>query len=210
MIMERLWLEDKKFITRKEIEKLARKLGKEYLDVVKYLLRKGYLVRIFRGIFYVKSLEELKLGKIEKNFFEILSEGLKLKDVNNWYFGLETALRLNNLTHEYFVLDTVINDKIFRAKPMKIGGHKIRFIKTKPNLIFGIKKKGATRFSDVEKTLLDFIYFGKYSSLKEREIYNKIKDITSFCDKKKIMFYAKRYPKSITSFLRKWKIVRNL
>ena len=49
------------------------------------------------------------------NYFEIIKNGLIIKGVKKWYFGLETALKLNNMTNEYFTIDYVVNDSIFRV-----------------------------------------------------------------------------------------------
>ena len=118
LIVEKLARDNKKFILAEEIKDYCRKLSLKYIPTIKYLIRNKYIARVFRGIFYIYSIEERKLGKSEMNSFEILKEALKLKGVKNWYFGLETGLKFNNLTHEYFTIDYVLNDKIFRAKPI--------------------------------------------------------------------------------------------
>jgi len=129
LIVEKLARDNKKFILAEEIKDYCRKLSLKYIPTIKYLIRNKYIARIFRGIFYVYSIEERKLGKSEMNSYEILKEALKLKGVKNWYFGLETGLKFNNLTHEYFTIDYILNDKIFRAKPIIIMGRKIKFYK---------------------------------------------------------------------------------
>ena len=78
-----------------------------------------YIIRIFRGIFYVKSLEEIKYKKVKYNHLELVAKGLELKGVKHWYFGLHTALKLNNATHEYFTIDYVITDSFYRNKPIE-------------------------------------------------------------------------------------------
>ena len=39
------------------------------------------MVRIFRGIFYVKSLDEIKLGKSKYNHIDLVAKGLELREV---------------------------------------------------------------------------------------------------------------------------------
>ena len=129
LIVEKLARDNKKFILAEEIKDYCRKLSLKYIPTIKYLIRNKYIARIFRGIFYVYSIEDRKLGKSEMNSYEILKEALKLKGVKNWYFGLETGLKFNNLTNEYFTIDYILNDKIFRAKPIIIMGRKIKFYK---------------------------------------------------------------------------------
>ena len=53
LIVEKLAIDNKKFIVVDEIKDYCRKLSLNYLPTIKYLLRNKYLARIFRGIFYV-------------------------------------------------------------------------------------------------------------------------------------------------------------
>ncbi len=97
---------------------------------------------------------------------ELVARGITLKGVKDWYFGLHSALKINNMTHEEFGIDEVISSEIFRAKPIKIVGHKFRFNKVSKKLLgFGVIENGALRYSDREKTILDFIYFWRYNGI---------------------------------------------
>src|SRR3989344_6546271 len=93
LIVEKLARSEKKFTTSEELKGDCRKLSINYLVTIKYLIRHKYLARIFKGIFYVYSLNESNLGKSEMTFYEVISEAMKIKSVKNWYFGLETALK---------------------------------------------------------------------------------------------------------------------
>ena len=198
LIVEKLAWDNKKFITSDEIKDYCRKLSLEYLTTIKYLLRNKYLARVFRGIFYVYSIEERKLGKSEMNSFEILKEALKIKGVKNWYFGLETGLKFNNLTHEYFVIDYVINNMIFRAKPIIIMGRKVKFYKLSPKMFsFGIIKKNIN-YSDSEKTILDLLYLKHYSKEEFEEIAEELSKI-------KLLNYAKNYNKRVINIVKELK-----
>ncbi len=160
-----------KIITRKEIDRIAEKYEFNKTSLRKLLLNKGYLITIFRGIYYLKSYEEKKFNTIKYSPYELLSKGLEIKKVK-WYFGLNTAIKLLNLTHEVFPINIVINDNFNRMKPMKIVGTSFFFIKIKPSLFFGIDKiktenKIILNHSNVEKTILDFIYLKKNINIKE-------------------------------------------
>ena len=109
------------FLKSDELKGYCNTLSLDYDNTVRYFISRGYLLRIFRGVFYVRSFDELKLGKTKYSHLELVSKGLELKGVKNWYFGLYTSLKLNNMTHEHFVIDYVISDKIFRDRPMKIA-----------------------------------------------------------------------------------------
>jgi len=196
LIAEKLARNNKKLIESDEIKDYCKKLSLDYLPTIKYLIRNKYLARIFRGIFYVYSIEERKLGKSEMNSFDILKEALKIKGVENWYFGLETGLKFNNLTHEYFTIDYIINDKLFRAKPITIMGRKVKFYKLKPKLLsFGIIKKNFN-YSDSEKTLLDLLYLNHYGK-------EEFEEIAETLSKTKLLKYAKNYNKKVLNIVNK-------
>lgn len=201
LLVKKIALNKEKFLTREELRDYSKTLKISYESAIRYLISNNYLVRIMRGVFYILSVEEKKLKKIDISYFDAIKKALKIKKVKNWYFGLETALKLNNVTHEHFTETTVISDKIYRAKPFKIIGHSTRFIKIKRNLLkFGIMKKRAIH-SDIEKTLLDMIYFGRYNNLTEFEIKNKISGYVKYCSKAKLIEYSMYYPKTVKKII---------
>lgn len=201
LLIEKLILEKKKIVTRIDIANYCKRLNLKYSSVISYLLSNKYLVRIMRGIFYVKGVEERKMRRIDLSYLEAIREALKIKKVDMWYFGLETALKMNNLTHEYFVIDFILSDKIYRANAFTILGHKVKFLKVKKELLsFGIKKESVP-YSDIEKTILDIAYFGKYNNLSDDSIKNKIAEYLPNCKKSKLKEYYKYYPKSIRTII---------
>ncbi len=206
LIMKRLWIEKRKFVKSEELKALCKELNKDYTRTINYFLARKYLIRIFKGIFYVRSIEEIKFDKIDTSHLDLVTSGLKLKGIKNWYFGLYTALKLNNLTHEYFTVDYIINDKIFRAKEVNIAGYKIKFIKIKPSLIFGIKEKNNIRFSNVEKTILDFIYIERYRSIPEDKILLDVSEFIPKANKTKVFEYLEKYPKTVSEIIERERI----
>ena len=205
LIIKRLLLEKRKFVLADELKILCKELGKDYTSAISYLFRRKYLVSIFRGVFYVRSLEEIKFDTLDISHLDLVATGLELKEIKNWYFGLHTALTLNNLTHEYFAVDTVINDTVFRAETADIAGHKFKFIKIKPALIFATKKKNNISFSDIEKTILDFIYLGKYRSVPDEKIMLDVSEFMELANTEKILNYLEKYPKSVRKIVEKIK-----
>jgi len=201
LLVKKIALNKEKFLTREELRDYSKTLKISYESAIRYLISNNYLVRVMRGVFYILSVEEKKLKKIDISYFDAIKKALKIKKVKNWYFGLETALKLNNVTHEHFTETTVISDKIYRAKPFKIIGHSTRFIKIKRSLLkFGIMKKRVIH-SDIEKTLLDMIYFGRYNNLTEFEIKNKISEYVKYCSKAKLIEYSMCYPKTVKKII---------
>ena len=65
---------------------------------------------------------------------------------------------------------------------------------------FGIIKNKFP-YSDPEKTILDKIYLGIYNGLTDSIIKNNIIEYFDECDKKKLINYAKHYPKSVSRFI---------
>ena len=165
-----------KILTRKDFDSLATKYKFDKDILRRVMLNKGYLITVFRGVYYLKGYEEKKLNLIRYSAYELLSLGLEKKGIK-WYFGLNTALKFLGLTHEVFPINIVINDKFNRTKPMKIAGSSFFFVKLKPSLFFDIKKEKTGNniflyFSGLEKTLLDMIYLKKEVDIKEYK-FNK-------------------------------------
>src|SRR4030043_1856122 len=197
LLLKKLRMDKKEFVTSDELKGYCKSMGLSYAKTIKYFVYRGYLTRIFKGIFYVKPLDEFKLGKAKYNHLELVAKGLELKGIKNWYFGLYTALKLNNMTHEHFAIEYVISDKVFRAKPIKITGIKFRFVKLKPSLFtFGIIKNGLRYFTP-EKTILDFVYRWRYNGIPKEKIAADVSEWSENLSKLKVKEYSKHYPKTI-------------
>ena len=200
-LIEKMRLSENKIVTREELVRDCKKLNIKYEHAIGYLLKHAYLVKILRGIFYIKSLEERSYKKIAMPYTEAIARALYLKGVKNWYFGLESAIKLNNLTHEHIVVETIVSDTIYRNRPLRVLDHTIKFIKAKKDLFsFGITK-GDIPHSDVEKTILDMIHLDKYNGRKDTAMRNKITEYLDHADRAKILKYSKHYSKSVQTFI---------
>jgi predicted transcriptional regulator of viral defense system len=197
LLLKKLRMGEKDFVISAELKRYCKSMGLSYETSIKYFVYRGYLTRIFKGIFYVKSLDEVKMGKSKYSHLELVAKGLELKGVKNWYFGLYTALKLNNMTHEHFAVEYVVNDKLFRPKPMNIAGYKYKFIKLASRLLkFGITEN-KLRYSDAEKTILDFIYTWRYNGVPKEKITLDVSEWTKNLSGEKIRKYAINYPKTV-------------
>jgi len=165
IILKKIHFDGREFITSTEIKSYCNSLNLDYENIIRYLIRRKYFIRIFKGIFYARDWEEIKNKSIKYSHFELVSKGLELKGVKYWYFGLYTALKLNNATHEYFTIDYVITDSLYRNKPITINNRKFKFHKLKPSLLKVGIIESKFRYSDLEKTILDFIYLWIYNNL---------------------------------------------
>ncbi|WP_460041725.1 type IV toxin-antitoxin system AbiEi family antitoxin domain-containing protein [Thermococcus atlanticus] len=111
-----------------------------------------------------------------------------------WYFGLYTALRLNGVTYEYYSRLFVVTPAITRPKPVKILGENVQFVKLKKSLLgFGVVKSGEIQYSDLEKTLLDFIYLKRYN--KRLNANAVVREYIASAKAEKLIEYSRAYPK---------------
>ena len=201
MVMRMLLRENREFVTSEELRDICKRLGINYESAIRHLVPRGYLVRVFRGIFYVKSLEENHLGKTRYSSRELVAKGLEMKCVKHWYFGLSTALVLNNMTHERFSVDYVLNDVIQRNRSMDIAGHEFIFKKIKPSLLdFGVINE-SVRYSDPEKTILDMVYIDRYGGVSPKRTKLNISEYLGDINSEKIRNYAESYPLSVSKFI---------
>ncbi len=197
LLLKKLAIDKKEFTTSEELKKYCKATGISYEITIRHLVSRGHIVRIFKGIFYIKTPEEAKFNKSKYSHLELVAKGLELKGVKNWYFGLYTALKFNNLTHESFAIDYVVNDKLLRSKPINIAGYKFKFIKLTPKLLdFGIIENNL-QYSDPEKTILDFIYTWRYNGIPKEKIALDISEWAKNLSSKKIKKYAANYPKTV-------------
>jgi predicted transcriptional regulator of viral defense system len=202
LLLKKLRIDGKEFVKDDDLRRYCKTMDLDYTAAVKYLSVHGHLVRVFRGIFYVKTPDEEELGRTRYTPLELVAKGLELKDVKNWYFGLNTALKLNNMTHEHYAIDYVVSDKLFRAKPIGIAGYKFRFVKLSPRLLgFGVKIDGV-RYSDPEKTVLDFVYTWRYNGVPKEKILLDIKEWSGILSKTTLRKYSENYPKTVRGIVK--------
>jgi predicted transcriptional regulator of viral defense system len=198
LLLKKLMIENKEFVTSGELKEYCKSTRVSYVSAVRYFIKKRYIVRIFRGVFYLKSLEELKLGRSRYSHLELVSKGLEIKGIKNWYFGLHSALKLNNMTHEHFSIEEVVSDSIFRRKPVSIAGYSFRFVKLSSRLLgFGVVDEGGIRHSDPEKTILDFVYVWRYNGIPSGKIISDASEWSRGTSRARLLEYARNYPQTV-------------
>lgn len=186
---------DKTVVTSDEIHEAAKRLGKDPQNTVRHLRREGYLVPLFKGYYYVRSPEELKLGDPRYNPLEFFALAANAKGIGTWYFGLHTALSLNGMTHEDRREETVISDDLYRINGVKIGTKRFVVRKWTSDLTrFGITERGLIRYSDPAKTVLDFAYLDHWNKRKGRAPTRAWVDHLAKVDSETLDSYLDRYP----------------
>ena len=195
IIWEKFLVDNRKIVTSGEIGELSDEILKDTNQVIDYLQRNRYIVRILKGIFYVKSLEERERKKYDNSLYEMVAMALQKKGVKNWYYALETALKLNTMTHEYYMIDYLITDSYRTTKVIKILDTSFKFIKRgKEHFRQGIKREKRIRYSDPEKTVLDLAY-RDYLKTKNEKIYlPTIAEYKDSIDHNRVKNYLIYYP----------------
>ena len=201
--VNRFWLyllgKEKKVLTKEEVSERYDEFQNMWKDKkndfekVFDSLRKTRIKYIFHKKWYVLSKEEfedLKNNKFEE--YELIFRFLEYLKIP-YYIGLSSAKYLNKLIWQSLKVVYVINTE-FKLK-RKIGSTEIKLIKFPKELIIKIalnKTNKGIPYSDIEKTLLDEIYYKKGRlpitdyNLEELNI-EKIKAYLAFYSKYKII-----------------------
>jgi len=200
MAWRRLLVEGRQYVTEGELRPLCAEMGRGYDSVVHYLQVHGYIVRVFRGVFYVKSADERERGYVRPDIHTLIARALELRGVGRWYFALETALKLNGMTHEYYTLGTVVTGSYRTTKAIGIAGFRFRFLKWRRRMLgSGVVARKGLRFSDPEKTVLDLVfrrgYEGGARGRLDRPWAGRLLDQHGdSIDRKRLLGYLEMYP----------------
>ena len=196
----------KKVIDAKELKEICKRYKFKYVETKKLLLITKSITPIFRGIYYVKDYNEKKTGILKYAPIELVSEGLRKKGIN-WYFGLHTAIKMLGLTHEVFTVRYIINDRYAETKTLNLGGSKFIFKKMKPSLFFGIRRRKTDNkiiinYSNLEKTILDFLYFYKKRGKPNSVLSGTLREYEEELNINKLLRYAREYPTLVKRFVK--------
>lgn len=202
-ILKNLRQNGKEFVTAEELKDYGKQLYFNYRNLIKYLISHNYILKIFDDLFYVKTFDEIEKKRLRYSILEIMAKSLEAKGIKCWYYGIYTALTLLKLNSDHqdkFIY--LINNKILKNKPIIILDHQFRFLRLKDIFFnFGIIKK-EIKYSDLEKTVLDFIYLWKYNRIHKQKIIINISKFLNRISEEKILEYSQNYPKSNRRILR--------
>ncbi len=205
-IIDKLRMNSEKVISKKEIIDIINEYSKLYkvkvnlISLWTYLRKDNYIKRILGDYYYIYSLEERYHHYCRHSEEEMVYIVLKKMQIK-WYLGLENALKENKITWQALNAISIINNYFSGLK--KFGNSKFKFIKTKDNKFrFGLIKKRTNNgviyfYSDLEKTYLDYVYY----SYKGKNIKILKKNMEFKINQKKIVEYAKYYPKRIQELI---------
>jgi len=162
---------------------------------IRLIINKNRTRKNYTHLFVHNSIKSGRIKKVVKGFYTILEDPtVTVFCFKPAYIGLQDALSLHNLwSQESNVV--VITVKKVRSGIRRILDSNIIVRRINPRYFFGFEliKYGSFYIpvSDVEKTLIDFVYF---KEVLDKEVLNEIKRRV---DRKKINKYLKRYPERI-------------
>ncbi|MBI4015826.1 MAG: hypothetical protein HY362_03870 [Candidatus Aenigmarchaeota archaeon] len=133
-----------------------------------------------------------ELNRIKKGFYSLQDDPtLAVFCYRPAYLGLNEALSIHNLWEQETVTIIVTAQKVKHRKVM-VFENKVFLHRIKPKYLFGFEmiKQGDFYFpvSDIEKTLIDFVYFNQYL---DKET---IREFRKRIDREKLNDYLKSYP----------------
>jgi hypothetical protein len=190
--------EGREVLTSTELVEMARRIGARPTHALRHLRRGGYLVPLFRGFYYVRTPEELRLRTERHDPLELFSVAARAKGIGEWYFGLTTALRLNGLTHEDRREETVVSRAFYRIHGVPIGRRRFVIHKWGKELFdFGLERRRTYLVSDPEKTLLDLAYLDFWRAKKGHPAMRAWTEHLASVNSRKVRRYLVHYPTEI-------------
>jgi hypothetical protein len=190
--------EGRKVLTSGELAEMARRIGARPTHALRHLRREGYLVPLFRGFYYVRTPEEVRLRTERYDPLELFALAARAKGMGEWYFGLTTALRLNGLTHEDRREETVVSRAFYRIHGVPIGSRRFVIHKWDKELFgFGLERRRTYFVSDPEKTVLDLAYLDFWRARKRHPATRTWTEHLASVNSRKVRRYLVHYPVDI-------------
>lgn len=205
LIWESLARRDREVVKTDELRALSLRLGREPRSAVDHLVRSGYLVPLFKGVYHVSHPEEMRLGAPRHSHLELFALAAEATAMGPWYFGLETALRLDGLVAEFRREEAVINGQRLRERGILVGRHRFVLHRWAPELLaFGVRKEGRLRISDPAKTVLDLAYRDYWSARKGRAATGEWEALVDRVDRRALERHLGRFPFYIRDMVTPW------
>lgn len=196
LVWEALSRKKDRVVPKQRIVELAHRIDLNPESTIRTLTRNDRITPTFKGHYYVKSPEEILHHASDP--LEVFAHAAKAKGIGSWYFGLYSALRLNGMTHEHRVDEHVIATELYRPRGVEMAGRRFVALKWKPEMTrFGLTRRGPYRFSDPEKTVLDFAYWDHYRKAKGHSATQEWREHLHAVDHARLESYLPNYPASV-------------
>lgn len=196
LIWEALSRKKDRVVPRRRIVELARRIDLNPESTIRTLTRNDRIMPTFKGHYYVKSPEEILHHASVP--LDVFAHAAKAKGIGSWYYGLYSALRLNGMTHEHRRDEHVIATGLYRPKGVVMADRRFLVLKWKPEMTrFGLERRGPYRFSDPEKTVLDFAYWDHFRKAKGHGATNEWREHLHKVDRGRLESYLPKYPAGV-------------
>ncbi len=193
--------EGREVLTVRALAGMARRIGARPEHALRHLRRAGYLLPLFRGFYYVRTPEEVRLHTERHDPLALFALAAEAKGIGAWYFGLETALRLHGLTHEDRREETVVSRAFYRIRGVPIGSRRFVIHRWGPALFgFGLVRRAGYRVSDPEKTVLDLAYLDFWRARRRHAPHRAWTEYIGSVDARTLLRYLPHYPDEV----RRW------
>lgn len=162
---------------------------------IKLIINKTGIKKSYLYLFIHKLVRSGKIKKITKGFYTILDDPtVAVFCFKPAYIGLQDSLSIHNLWEQESNAVVIAGKKV-RNGIRNILGSNVIIKRIKPKYLFGYELIEYNNFyipvSDIEKTLIDFVYF------KENLDNDVLDEIKKKANIEKIRKYLKFYPKRI-------------
>ncbi|EKE21952.1 MAG: hypothetical protein ACD_7C00086G0004 [uncultured bacterium] len=163
----------------------------EMKNAIGKLVKRGWLVRLKRGSYYITTLESRGIANIS---VYIIAQAL----VNNAYVSFETALQYHGIFDQ--LLTTATSLSLSKHSIKELQGIKYEFIKTNQDNFYGweeIQTEGRTiKVATLEKAVLDMIGIRKTAYAMDL-VLEKLRDYKDSFNFEKLFEFSKK--QTITS-----------
>ncbi|MEW5761432.1 MAG: hypothetical protein AB1779_11775 [Candidatus Thermoplasmatota archaeon] len=149
------------------------------------------------SVYVNRMIKKKLLFRIERNKVSISDDAFTLSSqlIFPSYISLITALYLHNIVEQ--VVDKIYVLTTKKRKNINLFGTDVIFVQTKPELMFGYKRiekaQSFIMLADLEKTIIDCLYFQRYCRL------SYIITALGKADIRKVEGYAERLNKEVVS-----------
>lgn len=167
-------------VPRPALEKFARLLHADPKQTIDQLVRRRLIVPLFRGFYYVRTPQEVALGQPKYDALQLFSLGARWADVEECYFGLETALHIHGLSQEFRRVEYVISNRVQRTNPIEIedrGFQILRWTAAPVKRESGIGRFRGMRVSTPPRTAVDFLYQDYWATQRGNEALGRWRDL---------------------------------
>jgi len=168
--------------------------------MINYLINKKDLIKIFADFYYVKNKTEISANTFKKKhtLVDLVSKLLEIMNIEDWYFGLHTALHLHGISLKENPAECLICSRIpFNSKRIEVLGKKLQIFVFNADLFDYYIEENGVKYSNLEKTFLDFIYLWKLNHLPDHKILGILGKYREKISKEKIIKYSEIYPGEI-------------